>query len=149
MPGSESLPIEQRLADKAGAWGCLEIARTGETCGCYGNGWSVSAEGSRRGRRNDASFGSQQRQALQSAWEWPPRADQNLEALSTFPLWAKADMCNAPRHVCFGNVSELQQSRRFAMAIAFACSTPVKRRLIVSDGGPPVRSKAFAVHQMG
>ena len=44
-------------------------ARTGETCGCYGNGWSVSAEGSRRGRRNDASFGSQQRQALQSAWE--------------------------------------------------------------------------------
>ena len=40
-----------------------------------------------------------------------------------------------------GHVPELQQSRRFAIAIAFACSTPIKSRLTVSDGGPPCAAK--------
>src|SRR5262245_29107197 len=39
------------------------------------------------------------------------------------------------------HVPELQQSRRFAIAITFACSTPIRSRPTISDGGPPCAAK--------
>src|SRR5262245_12471015 len=52
-----------------------------------------------------------------------------------------AQIAGKVAEVLVGHVPELQHSRRFAIAISFACSTPIKSWLTVSDGGPPCAAK--------
>jgi len=74
------------------------------------------------------------------------RAYRRLKAIwLECPLWAKGSRVRRGHALAWADarqhVPKLQQSRRFEIATAFACSTPIKSRLTIFDGGPPCTAK--------